>query len=194
MELRIKAKKIVQLSWTTWNDVCALAPGLVSRENPGKQTSYYHDLAGNTAGPPYVSLTVPTELSAVTTGEVDDRYGVSVAAIQGDWLVLLENDKILVIPGVPGMIVAFEHPGGNADETMTMGVEAEPFVFNEADFPKFSIWRHRNGNEYIIIGCSNTNTPSRPGYPPRVEYCNVHTYEPYSREASDWHRSMTRIR
>jgi hypothetical protein len=51
------------------------------------------------------------------------------------------------------------------------------------------IWRHRNGNLYAVVGISNEHS-ERVEYPPRVEYANVENGRRWSRDLSDWHRSM----
>ena len=54
-----------------------------------------------------------------------------------------------------------------------------------------SIWRHRNGNEYRVIGI--TNLPGDEKYPTTVVYQNVKNGTLWSRRADDWHRSFTLV-
>lgn len=53
-----------------------------------------------------------------------------------------------------------------------------------------TVWKHRNGNFYIIVEIAN-RIP-RNEYQPTVWYRNYNTGAPYSRLYSDWHRSMTK--
>jgi hypothetical protein len=177
MELRIKAKKIVRVSWDTWNDVCAIS-GLIDRNNEAHHINNYNDTCGEEA--PYIHLYVRPHLGA-NNGQ---------HAYHGDYIVLLENDSVIVVPHVPGLELVAEHVGGNADESVTI---AAPFVFNEADFPLYTHWLHKNGNRYVIVGITNKAIPGKPDYPPTINYVNARTGEPYSRKASEWHRSMTRV-
>lgn len=71
------------------------------------------------------------------------------------------------------------------------GFEFEPW---ELDFPDvFSLWRHKNGNAYIVRGHANTKNERNDEYPQWVEYANYHTGENFGRKLVDWYRSMTPI-
>jgi hypothetical protein len=56
-----------------------------------------------------------------------------------------------------------------------------------------TIWRHRNGCEYIVEQFANTENPGRPKYPLTVIYRNTMNGKLYARPMSDWHRSMTQV-
>lgn len=51
------------------------------------------------------------------------------------------------------------------------------------------IWRHRNGNKYIVVMI--TNIPDEEKYPKTIVYMNVNNGSHWSRKYSDWHRSFT---
>lgn len=55
-----------------------------------------------------------------------------------------------------------------------------------------SVWAHRNGVEYVVMML--TNGRHRRDYPRTVVYKNRETGITYSREAIDWHRSMTAVK
>ena len=184
--LVLKAKQIIQLNWKNWNDVCAI-PRLVSRENPGKDVSYCHDNCGEIA--PYISLVIPTNISAVATGFADN----SQHAFHGDYILVLNNNKILVVanPIDSDAICAFDWK----DEPVTTLDAA--FVYNREDFPLCSTWVHTNGNQYSIVGYNNEPDDKhvvRAKYPAMIEYRNTHTGKKYSGPAHDWRRRMTRIK
>lgn len=48
----------VQLTWKTWNEVCAFLGDIVSPKNPGRSVDTYSDDCGEQA--PYIELTIPT--------------------------------------------------------------------------------------------------------------------------------------
>lgn len=58
----------------------------------------------------------------------------------------------------------------------------------------YSVWRHRNGNEYVVILLTNCGSVRADKYPPTVVYRNAHHGALYSRRLDDWHRSMTFVR
>lgn len=172
MDLNIKIRSVIQLNWKNWSQICEI-PGLVSRDNAAQHTNYFHYECGEQA--PYICLDIP---------------GTNTSAYHGDFIVTHANGKVGIISYAEGMELTTLSVGGSE---VTEQLSA-PFVFKEEDFPVFSIWLHRNGTEYIIIGHSNAEQPGKPAYPPRIEYSNTKTRTLYSRDASDWHRSMTRIR
>lgn len=53
-----------------------------------------------------------------------------------------------------------------------------------------TIWRHRNGNLYIVTQISNREN-NRAGSPCTVVYERIFSGEPYSRPAIQWHESFT---
>jgi len=57
---------------------------------------------------------------------------------------------------------------------------------------KGSRWLHKNGEMYLIYDHTNIHT-TREDYPVRVSYKNERTGETYSREASKWLDSFTRL-
>jgi hypothetical protein len=57
---------------------------------------------------------------------------------------------------------------------------------------KGSRWLHKNGEIYLIYDHTNINT-TREDYPVRISYKNEMTGETYSREASKWLDSFTRL-
>lgn len=70
--------------------------------------------------------------------------------------------------------------------------EFEPY---ELTWPEvYSLWKHKNGNIYIVRGHSNVANERNDEYPQTVEYANFHTGECFSRKLVDWYRSMTSIR
>lgn len=71
------------------------------------------------------------------------------------------------------------------------------------------LWRHLNGNEYVVLFITNTAV-TRDSHPPDVVYAtksyegdkvkaiasDIPSYNPekiWSRPLTDWHRSFTRI-
>ncbi len=56
-----------------------------------------------------------------------------------------------------------------------------------------SIWRHKNGNTYVILAYTNVESDRQEEYPTTVVYQNVKTKKMYSRRLIDWERSMTEI-
>lgn len=65
----------------------------------------------------------------------------------------------------------------------------------DLEFPEvYSLWKHKNGNIYIVRGHSNVDNERNDEYPQTVEYANFHTGECFSRKLVDWYRSMTSIR
>lgn len=172
----IRAKKVIQLRWTNWSAICEEFPRFIDEDNPGKDTNLFHNTCGEEG--PYILLYVPPSRSAFESGQ---------QAYHGDYIVLLENGKIMVVP-VPV----------DAD-TYVIGESAEihaDFVFNKEDFPLLSRWAHRNGNIYTILGYGNLpdeDGKTRPGYETRIWYANAKTAKTYDRAAHDWHRSMLRI-
>lgn len=55
-----------------------------------------------------------------------------------------------------------------------------------------SIWQHYNGCEYRVLMLTNL-TSTNLKYKPTVVYESLLSGAYYSRELSDWHRSMTKI-
>ncbi len=53
-----------------------------------------------------------------------------------------------------------------------------------------SLWEHKNDNEYEVITIANSETKTD-RYPVTVVYKNISNGVIWSRELSDWHRSMT---
>jgi nitrate reductase beta subunit len=62
-----------------------------------------------------------------------------------------------------------------------------------ADITPDSVWRHRNGIEYRVLFFTNVVHDPKPKYPLTVVYENVNTKTRWSRNAKDWHRSMTKV-
>jgi hypothetical protein len=56
-----------------------------------------------------------------------------------------------------------------------------------------SEWQHDNGNVYIVLCIANEFTEQPDRYPQTVVYMGLNG-RPWSRPASDWHRSMTPVR
>jgi hypothetical protein len=56
----------------------------------------------------------------------------------------------------------------------------------------YSRWQHTNGNQYIILCVANCHTEDPKRYPPTVVYQGDNG-RIWSRDASDWHRSMKRM-
>lgn len=54
-----------------------------------------------------------------------------------------------------------------------------------------TLWRHRNGNEYQVIGFANLGTTNPSKYPETVIYRNTSNGSTWTRSVFDWHRSMT---
>ena len=50
--------KAVQLSWANWGDVCDFLGGIVSEDNPGRNTESFSHKCGEEA--PFIELTIPT--------------------------------------------------------------------------------------------------------------------------------------
>lgn len=55
----------------------------------------------------------------------------------------------------------------------------------------YSLWRHRNGNEYVVLMLTNLGSTRTDKYPPTVVYRGVTNGGLWSRRLDDWHRSMT---
>lgn len=55
-----------------------------------------------------------------------------------------------------------------------------------------SVWLHRNGNMYTVLGVSNMQTPGKPDYQPTVHYIGANGNE-YSRELKRWLPSSMRL-
>ena len=53
-----------------------------------------------------------------------------------------------------------------------------------------TIWTHRNGISYKVVGFSNTES-TNDKYPVMIHYDNAETGSHWSRPAADWDRSMT---
>ena len=183
MELfNIRAKQVIQLCFANWKDVCAIQ-GLVTRDNPAR----YIVLGNSDCGEHpedglYLQVLVPITISASMLPQI---------ASHGDYLVVLENNKVLVVPCPEDVEVQHEL----LEEGNEVSIGAD-FEFARRDFPLYSRWMHKNGNTYIITGYRNEPEPGekcRPGYPVKIDYANVDTGKPYGRVAHDWHRSMTRI-
>ena len=51
-----------------------------------------------------------------------------------------------------------------------------------------TLWRHYNGNTYIVVGYSNKNNNEK--HPLNILHRNIYNGELYSREATDWARSF----
>jgi len=57
-----------------------------------------------------------------------------------------------------------------------------------------TIWRHHNGNLYIVQGYANTENDRQDQYPTTIIYKNFYTGMVYCRKLIDWSRSMTLAR
>jgi hypothetical protein len=77
-------------------------------------------------------------------------------------------------------------------DTRGKGMQAKDYP----DMEPRTLWRHRNGAHYIIMCFANEpedGEEERPGHPLHVIYRNARTAKLYTRAASDWHRSMTKV-
>lgn len=63
----------VQLSWKTWNDVCAFLGNVISPENPARSVETFADSCGETG--PFIELTVRT------------IHGEEAIVRHGDWII-----------------------------------------------------------------------------------------------------------
>ena len=63
---------------------------------------------------------------------------------------------------------------------------------NINNLPVFSYWQHHNSNVYQVILITNTES-NRDKYPVTICYRNMCNNTIWSRQYTDWHRSMTRI-
>lgn len=54
-----------------------------------------------------------------------------------------------------------------------------------------SVWRHYNGEEYMVVCLTNLDS-DKPQYQPQVVYVG-RNHRLWSRPASDWHRSFTPV-
>lgn len=52
-----------------------------------------------------------------------------------------------------------------------------------------SQWKHNSGAIYEVYDYTNVGS-ERADYPERVSYINIETGDKYSRDLTDWHRSM----
>jgi hypothetical protein len=52
-----------------------------------------------------------------------------------------------------------------------------------------SLWKHKNGNYYIVLLVANLSSTRIEEYPPTVVYKDANTGEVWSKPLSDWHRS-----
>lgn len=208
MNVNITVKSVVQVSWETWNDVCAI-PGLVSRANPGVKETFGNNTDGQLF--PFMSIGIPENLSAVNSKQ---------RAYHGDFILTLSNGKLLVLACPETMVktedvIADGHSVtyGNTlylsldgddldskysiiDGYVSLKDAPETFKFKPEDFPLFVPWKHESGNYYVILGYTNVpkvDEKSRPGYPVVLRYANYHTGQEFSGVAWDWHRRMTRV-
>lgn len=55
------------------------------------------------------------------------------------------------------------------------------------------VWRHRNGNLYIVMCLANAHTERPEKYPITVVYLGCINGKVWARPLSDWHRSMTYV-
>lgn len=173
---KVPAKRVIQLNWKNWNDVCSI-DGLVSRDFPAKQSSVASHHCGDKA--PFIELAPNPAILAEHS---------LLNAKHGDYIAELEDGKVLII--------AWLAMAPTLMELINCRVNYNPdegFLFKAENYPEFSTWRHRNGNEYIITGLSNVETPGKPEYPPTVHYVNKRNGKKYSGKASDWFRRMTLI-
>ena len=53
-----------------------------------------------------------------------------------------------------------------------------------------TIWKHRNGNLYLVTQITNREN-NLAGFPCTIVYERVFSREPYSRPAIQWHESFT---
>lgn len=56
-----------------------------------------------------------------------------------------------------------------------------------------SVWKHKNGNEYIVILYANEESLNETDYPVTIIYENTKVHSVWCRRLSDWYRSMTEI-
>lgn len=187
--LLIAGSMAVRLEWSSWNAVCDLLPGFISKENPALHVDYYHDICGNNPSGPFIQVNIQPEHSAI----IRDGEPQPQTAYHGDFIILLPNNKLLVVPS-PGSAHAEMYA---REDGSTITVAEQDFPWRpQQDFPLYTKWRHKNGNEYVIIGYTNEPNPGercRPKYPVTIIYANVVTNKTYSGAAHDWHRRMTRI-
>ena len=74
---------VVQLRWTTWNEVCDFLGGIVSKDNPGRAVETFSDACGEFR--PYIELTIPTP------------NGLRVVK-HGDWIIRDEKGHLNSLP------------------------------------------------------------------------------------------------
>lgn len=55
---------------------------------------------------------------------------------------------------------------------------------------KWTVWRHRNGNEYVVYDITN-GTSDRDEYPVMISYYNLHAQTKYSRQLFRWTNTLT---
>lgn len=182
--LSINAKQIIQLCYANWRDICAI-PGLVDRDNPAIAVRGANNSCGEaeySEADGMLMLNLSKEVSATAMPQI---------AYHGDYLVVLNNNKVLVVPCPEDATLETEL----LEDGQALFMDAE-FEFVQSDFPLYSRWLHRNGNEYIILGYRNVpenGEKCRPGYPVKIDYANVRNGRQFGRAAHDWHRSMTRV-
>lgn len=58
--------------------------------------------------------------------------------------------------------------------------------------PILSVWKHRNGINYVVISITN-NGSTNENYPLTIVYENAVTGSLWSRPFSTWHNSFTRL-
>jgi len=81
------------------------------------------------------------------------------------------------------------------DKQMRPSIYAEEPHAETYEAPKLgSIWRHKDGEEYRVYDFTNTKTPGRPKYPPRVSYEALNDGAHFSGDLSDFEPRMTFVR
>ena len=64
----------------------------------------------------------------------------------------------------------------------------------EESTPKIlSLWKHKNGNKYLVLLVTNKKSTRQEEYPTTIVYMNIKNFTIWSRRYIDWHRSMTQI-
>lgn len=77
---------------------------------------------------------------------------------------------------------------------MTTKEELQKMMTTLHGITEGTIWKHRNGNEYQVIGFANLGTTNPNRYPLTVIYRNTSNGSTWTRPVHDWHRSMTEVK
>lgn len=83
------------------------------------------------------------------------------------------------------------HPAFYNGQKLSFTLSSRDFRAAEHPAPG-SIWQHTNGNRYCVLMITNADS-DKEKYQPSVVHRNVFNGKTYSRELSDWHRSMSRV-